>query len=92
MTLREAIEILDELDSDLREYLITEIIDKLTYVSLNTMMEAYIEWDNEKQDEEFKEKETMLLKECIAIEMTTFGSILRELENLPPLKFETKIL
>lgn len=87
----ELLDIIDDLKKDQRELVINSIVKNLTSISFRTIQESQFEWDGKSPYKDFEKMQNQIIKECIEIEMTPFGKVLRRQEGLRPLTLRTDI-
>jgi len=91
MIVLDALDVLDDLAEDQRELLLSGLLDNLTQFSHYTILEAQLEWDGSKPYQEFVRFQNDIIKDCIRIEMSQFGVVLRRMHGLEPLSKRTEI-
>lgn len=94
MTIQEIIELLskaNELDSKTIDIISEKLNHSLTKVSRKTMKQFHIMWDGDKPWDEYIVAVCAEIKKCIEIELSDIGSLVREIEGLPPLTLNTEI-
>lgn len=87
----ELLDIIDDLQEEQRDLVLNAILKNLTKTSHITILESQFDWNSSLPYNEFIKKQNEIIKECIKIEMTPFGNILRREEGLRPLTLGTKV-
>lgn len=91
MILLDILDVMDDLKGDQREFVLSSLLGALTSLSHETILEFQLEYDGSNSFVEFLQYQNELIRECVRIEMTLFGRILRRKEGLRPLSLRTEI-
>ena len=82
MILLDILDVMDDLKGDQREFVLSSLLGALTSLSHETILEFQLEYDGSNSFVEFLQYQNELIRECVRIEMTLFGRILRRKEGL----------
>jgi hypothetical protein len=91
MILLDVIDVIDELKGEQRELVLVALLNELTSYSHEAILEFQLEYDGSRSFEDFIQGQNELIKECVEIELTFFGRVLRKKEGLDPLSLRTEI-
>ena len=90
MTIKELLENLGGMGSE-REKPLLRLMKELSPVSISSLMKYQADWNSEKTWEEFKEAQNKLVKECVELECSEFGRMVRSVLNLPPFNLNLEV-
>ncbi len=85
MTVRELIETLDILTEENRVICVKNLYKLLSGVSKQTLTQFQIGYDSNKPFEEFVAEQNKVIQQCISLELSPIGAIVRKKLNLVPL-------
>jgi|NGEPerStandDraft_6_1074524.scaffolds.fasta_scaffold19632_2 hypothetical protein len=92
MIIRDVVELLDDLTEEQRDELLKPVLENLTQTSHYAILEFQLNWNEENGSfKDFIKGQNAVIKECIKIEMTEFGKIVRKMEGLRPLENVTEV-
>ena len=92
MIVMDAMALLDDLAEDLRDELLRPLLENLTQTSHDAILEFQLNWNEENGSfKDFILGQNAVIKECVKVEMTEFGKIIRKMEGLRPLENRTEI-
>ena len=92
MIIRDVVELLDDLNEEQRDELLKPVLENLTQTSHYAILEFQLNWNEENGSfKDFIKGQNAVIKECIKIEMTEFGKIVRKMEGLRPLENVTEV-
>lgn len=89
--LKEIREKLDSYDSDQRESILGGLADALSPVSLQSLREFQQGWDGSKSFEEFVAAQNEVFRQCIDLECSSFGEVVRAQLGLDPINLDADI-
>lgn len=88
-------EVLDRIDSigegDGREPMAKALASKLCPVSLQTLVAFQEGWDTKRPWGEFVVAQNKVLRECVMLETTDIGTVVREQFRLEPITMDTQV-
>lgn len=91
MILLDILDVLNELNEEQRELVLSGLLEQLTNYSHHAILEAQLVWDGSKPYKDFVNYQNEVVLECIKAEMTQLGVVLRREENLAPLTLRTEV-
>lgn len=92
MIIKDILDVLDSLDGEQRQMVIVGLMEEFTDASQYAVLECQFKWDNNKGIyDRFIEYQDQIIRECIEIELTQFGEVLRRIEGKAPLTLRTEI-
>jgi len=94
LNIMDALDLLDELNEELRHELISSLIEMLTQYSQKVFFDWQPKVDISKFTDfsEYLQAENNLLQSCFAAEMSPFGDMVRETLGQSPLRDTTKVI
>lgn len=91
MIILDIIDVLDILSDEQRELVIGALLKQLTVFSHYTILEAQLLWDASDTYSNFITYQNEIIRECIKIELSFYGTVLRKHQGLEPLTHRTEI-
>ena len=91
MKIEEILKKMDGFSDKERGTILRSLLNKLCPVSKNQLISFQSGWDGSRAFEEFKEAQNKVIKECVGMEVSEIGSLVREKLGLPPISLETEI-
>lgn len=91
MIVLDLLDVLDYLAEDQRELVLNAVFNELTLYSHFVILEAQLEWNGEGAYKEFVKYQNDVIRECIKIEMSFFGKVIRRYSGLEPLTLRTEL-
>jgi hypothetical protein len=91
MTIAELLEKMDAFTDEERKKYLGALLNMLTPVSNQTIVEFQQKWDGSKPFNEFIEAQNRELKTCVGLEMTELGTAVRQRFGLEPITRATVI-
>jgi hypothetical protein len=91
MNIYELVEKIDLFTDKEREKYISKIWNMFSTLSKNEILNFQNKWDSSKSFDEFKMEQNKLIRECISIECSIVGEVVREKENLEKFDMMTVI-
>lgn len=91
MILLDIMDVLETLNEDQRELVIAALLKQLSVYSHYTILEAQLNWDGRSAYNDFITYQNEILKECVKIEMSLFGKVMRKQYGLEPLNLRSEI-
>lgn len=89
MTIQEFLDKYDELPLDTKELLNAKLTQKMTQLSINTLLNFRKAWDYTKPFEEYEKEASIILKKCVEMELSEVGCDVRKVLKMPLLTKET---
>lgn len=91
MIILDILDVIDDLSGEQREIVLIALLNELTSYSHEAILEFQLEYDGSRSFKDFIQGQNDLIKECVEIELTFFGKLLRKKEGLSPLSLRTEI-
>ena len=91
MVIVDILDVLDNLADEQREIVVNALLDHLTVFSHYTILEAQLNWDGNVPYTSFVRFQNEVIRECVKIEQSLFGSVLRQQHGLSALTLRTEI-
>jgi len=91
MKIEEILKKMDGFSDKERGTTLRSLLDKLCPVSKNQLMNFQSDWDGSRAFEEFKREQNKVIKDCVEMEVSEIGSVVREKLGLPSISLETEI-
>lgn len=91
MIVLDLLDVLDLLSEDQRELVLSALLNELTIYSHYVILESQLDWDGEGSYKDFVSYQNEVIKDCVKIEMSFWGSVLRRYNGLDPLTLRTEL-
>lgn len=91
MIVLDLLDVLDFLSEDQREMVLSALLEELTVYSHYVILESQLDWDDDRSYRDFIKHQNDVIRECIKIEMSFYGTIMRRYLDLDPLTLRTEI-
>jgi hypothetical protein len=92
MTIKELVAKLDDLtDEERGRYLNPLLTEKLCKLSQNQLMLFQDTWDSRRPFDEFKVEQNKIIRECVALELSAAGAVVRDVFGLPALTEDMEV-
>lgn len=91
MILLDILDVLNDLCDDQRELVLCGLLEQLTQYSHYAILESQLAWNGDQPYKDFVEYQNDVIKECVKVEMSLFGIVLRREASLAPLTLRTEI-
>lgn len=91
MIILDIMDVLDILSDEQRELVIAALLKQLTIFSHYTILEAQLLWDGSDTYANFITHQNEIIRECIKIELSFYGTVLRRHQGMEPLTNRTEI-
>ena len=91
MKIKEILKKMDGFSDEERRTILGGLMNRLCHISKNQLMNFQSNWDGSRAFEEFKREQNKVIKECVGIEVSEIGSLIREKLGLPSISLETEI-
>jgi hypothetical protein len=91
ITLQQFIDKLSSFTGDERAEYIPRVMDKLSQVSYNQLLNFQNRWDENKPYDAFRKEQDAEIIKCIKMEVHDLGTAVRELYGLDPITLQTEV-
>jgi hypothetical protein len=91
ITIQQFIERLPKFDNNERAEYIPRLLNKLSQVSYNQLINFQNCWDETRPPEDFTKEQDKEIIACIKMEITDLCQAVRELYDLPPITYNTEV-
>lgn len=91
MIVLDLLDVLDLLSEEQRELVLSALLNELTIYSHYVILESQLDWDGEGSYKDFVSYQNEVIKDCVKIEMSFWGSVLRRYLGLEPLTLRTEL-
>lgn len=92
MIVLDILSVLDDLKGEQRELVTSSLYVYLSTITMEVVLESFFDYSIDMSYNEFIKLQNELLVECIKLEMTKYGEIVRRSQGLPPLTMRTEII
>ena len=91
MIVLDLLDVLDYLAEEQRELALSALFSELTIYSHYVILESQLNWDGDASYTEFKKYQNEVIRECVKIEISFWGSVVRRYLGLEPLTLRTEL-
>lgn len=91
MIVLDLLDVLDFLAEDQREFALSALLNELTIYSHYVILESQLNWDGDSSYKDFIIYQNEVIRECVKIEMSFYGSVVRTYLGLEPLSLRTEL-